>query len=399
MIGLTTRMVTDVAEFESLAGIWDDLLQTADHENTIYLTHEWLSTWWRHFGDGKKLHVLLFERHGRVIGIIPLMRNEYRLGMIRVRLLESVGAVNCNYVWLVSPENREAVASAFLSYMEETLSRDRLFLRLRFVPEDSTLLSLVRGCDHVTPRLAIEEKTLTLAPYIELPASWDELFLSLSGKRRWVLRRSLRLLEEEYQVEFQQCAGDSLVQSLDEFFEVHQRRWHSVNVRGMFWDPRMRGFYRDMAARFEDRGWLRFSRLNADGDMAYGQIGFVYNGKFYAAAVARSTRYSKYSVGHVHHQFVLKDAIRQGLREFDFLQGDEPYKFYWTKSARRYQQVTLIGGGRCPALRLRFLRAFFRAYNMRWFGLRESYYLRRLRKREEKEWRRLGSWQIRVESG
>jgi CelD/BcsL family acetyltransferase involved in cellulose biosynthesis len=319
------------------------------------------------------------------------MRTEYRVVMIRARLLESVGAVNCNYVWLVSPENREAVASAFLSHMEETLSRDRLFLRLRFVPEDSALLSLVRKRDPVTPRLAIEEETLTVAPYIDLPASWDELFLSLSGKRRWRLRRSLRRLEEEYQVEFQRCAGDSVEQSLDEFFEVHQRRWKSVNVRGMFWDPRMRDFYRDIAVRFEDRGWLHFSRLNADGDMACGQIGFVHNGKFYVAAIARSTRYSRYSVGHVHYQFLLKDAIRQGLREFDFLQGDEPYKFHWTKSVRRYQQVTLISGGRSPALRFGFLRSFFRAHNLRWFGLRESYHLRRLRKREEKVGRRLGS--------
>jgi CelD/BcsL family acetyltransferase involved in cellulose biosynthesis len=115
----------------------------------------------------------------------------------------------------------------------------------------------------------------------------------------------------------------------------------------------------------------------------------IYNGKFYASTAARDISYSAYGVGHLHYMFAFQEAIRLGLREYDFLRGDEPYKSFWVKSARRYQEVTLIDGSRRPELRLALLRAFQRAHGLRGFGLRQSYHLRRLRKREERERRRM----------
>ena len=73
--------------------------------------------------------------------------------------------------------------------------------------------------------------------------------------------------------------------------------------------------------------------------------------------------------------FLIKDAIKKQLHEFDFLRGDEQYKLYWTKSARRYIQVIIIKKGLCPGIRLRFLRAFLRLYEIRQYSLREIYYV------------------------
>ncbi len=389
MTELTTRVVARPAEFESLAGVWDGILHTAGREHTIYLTHEWLSAWWRHFGEGRDLHVLVFERRGQVVGIVPLMISEYRLGMAKARLVESVGAFNCNYAWVVSPENREEVASAFLTHLGEVLRNGGHVLRLGLMPDDSSLLSLLRGGGARAAGLALEDRTTTLAPYAELPDSWEEFLSSLGAKRRWLLRSSLRRLEEDHRVEFRRCETDSLEQTLAEFFDLHQRRWQSVNVKGIFHDPRMRAFYVDVARKLRDRGWLHFSRLDVDGRMAHGHFAYVYNGRFYASTSARDTSYSSYGVGHLHYMFVVQDAIRLGLREYDFLQGDEAYKSFWAKSARSYQEVTLIDGSRCPELRLALLRAFLRAYGLRRFGLRRSYHLRQLKKRDERERRRM----------
>jgi CelD/BcsL family acetyltransferase involved in cellulose biosynthesis len=389
MTELTARVVTNPAEFESLAGVWDGILHTAGREDTIYLTHEWLSTWWRHFGEGRELQVLLFERQGRVVGAVPLMVTEHRLGVLKVRLVESVAALNYNYAWVVSPEDREEVASAFLSYLGKVLRDGGPVLRFNLMPDDGSLLSLLRGRGARAAGLALVERTMTLAPYAELPDSWEEYFTSLGSKKRWLLRRSLRRLEEDHRVEFRHCERDSLEQSLEEFFDLHQQRWRSVSVKGIFHDPRMRAFYTDIARTLQDKGWLHFSRLDITGKMAHGQFAFVYNGKFYASTAARDTSYSAYGVGHLHYMFVLQDAIRLGLREYDFLQGDEPYKSFWARSARRYQEVTLLDGSRWPVLRLALLRAFLRVYGVRRFGLRQSYHLHRLHKREERERRRL----------
>ena len=84
MNNTTIRVVTETEELESLARVWDSLLPKCRDDNSIYLTHEWLSTWWKHFGERKKLNILLIEKGRQVIGIVPLMKTEYRIGLIKL---------------------------------------------------------------------------------------------------------------------------------------------------------------------------------------------------------------------------------------------------------------------------------------------------------------------------
>lgn len=391
MIKTMLRVIAEPEGFESLAGIWDSLLQRNGEDNSIYLTHEWLSTWWRHFGEGKKLNILLMEKDEQVIGIVPLMRTEYTMGPVKLPLLETIGAVNCNYIGLIPSENRQEAASAFLSYLEEELVKSRLALRFSLVPEDSQFLQLLRRhAPLFSQSLIIQERLMTLAPYISLPTTWEEYSHSLGRRRRKILRRSLQELEEAHSVRFQECDADSLEDWLSRLFDLHQRRWQSVGVRSGFSDPQKREFYRDLSTQFLQKKWLHFSCLKVDEEMVSTEFGYIYNGKLYAATSARDPRYSKYSIGHLHHMYLTRDAIARNLREVDLLRGDEPYKFYWTKSARKYMQVVIIKRGLWTALHLKLLRAFLRFHEIRQYSLGEIYHLYLRRRREEKEKKRMG---------
>ena len=79
---------------------------------------------------------------------------------------------------------------------------------------------------------------------------------------------------------------------------------------------------------------------------------------------ARDTEYSKFSIGHLHYENLIKDAISRNLREFDFQRGDEPYKFYWTKVVRVLTHVLAIKKGCGSGLRLRVLHVFFRYHGL-----------------------------------
>ena len=152
----------------------------------------------------------------------------------------------------------------------------------------------------------------------------------------------------------------------------------------------MQQFYRDVASRFLKRGWLHFSCLTIDNKVVSAEYGFVYNRKLFAATAARDQWYSRYSVGHLHLMYLIKDAIRKGLQEFDFLKGDEPYKFYWTRSFRRYLQVVIIGKGFSAGLRLKLLHAFLRSREIRQCTLREAYSLYQMKRKEKKEKKMMG---------
>ena len=385
------RVVKEAKELESLSPLWDSLLQKCGDEKSIYLTHEWVTAWWRHFGKDKQLNILLAEKDHQAVGIVPLMKTIYKLGFLRLHALETIGSVNCNLVWLVPPESREEVMTAFLSYLENELAKGKLVLRLTLVLDDSRFLNLLKGrVEQISKKLAVKVKFKTLAPYIPLPSSWEELFRSLSRNRRWILRKNLELLGKEHSVELQEYNADNLADYLSEFIDLHQRRWESVNVRGVFFNNEMKEFYRDIAIRFHEKNWLYFSFLNIDGAMASGEYGFIYNGKLYAATAGRDIKYSGYSVGHLHYMFMVKEAIKRGLREIDFLKGSEPYKFYWTKLSRKYMNVLAVNKGISSGLRLRMVHAFLRLWEIRQYSLKETYYLHLLKRKEEKEIKRMG---------
>jgi CelD/BcsL family acetyltransferase involved in cellulose biosynthesis len=151
----------------------------------------------------------------------------------------------------------------------------------------------------------------------------------------------------------------------------------------------MRAFHKDIANQFLKKDWLHFSILTVDGKIVGAEYGFVYNQKLYGLTTARDPLYSKYNVGHLHRMFLIKDAIEKGLQEFDCLRGDEPYKYHWTKSARRCMQITMVKKDWLVELRLKFLNTFLRLHEIRQFGLREIYPRLLIRVREQRERRRM----------
>jgi CelD/BcsL family acetyltransferase involved in cellulose biosynthesis len=387
---LTVRVVIDTKEFQSLEDIWHSLLQRCGQDSSIFLTHERLSTWWRHFGEGKSLNILIIERGQEVIGIIPLVKTRYRLGFIKLEVLETLAASNCNYIGLASAQNRDEVINTLLMYLEKELTRGSLILKLIAIPEDSQFLHALRRKSVVFSKsLFFQEEVTTLAPYITLPATWDEYLSSLGRKRRQLLRRELRGLEKVHKVQFGQYTPESLHEALSKFFELHQKRWHAANVSGKFSQPKMMDYFRELASEFLKRNWLHFSYLTIDDEVVSAIYGCIHNHKFYTFISARDIRYPKYSIGHLHYMFLIKDTIGKRLREFDFLKGMHPYKFYWTKSVKKYTCVMIIKARFYPGLRLKFIEAFLRLYEVRQLGLRETYNLILIKRREKKERKRM----------
>jgi CelD/BcsL family acetyltransferase involved in cellulose biosynthesis len=390
MENVSTGLVTELEEFKALSTIWGNLLEQSADDNSIFLTHEWAWTWWKHFGAGKKLNILLFNKGQQIVGIVPLMRTEYKVGLVKIQLLETLGAMDCNYVWVVPIEHREQTMAALLAYLKKELTANSFAVKLAYVPEDSSFLKLLRvGSSLFANSLVIRETVDTLAPYILLPATWEEYFDSLSANRRHTLRRKLRSLEKAHKADFKICTAENSETVLDKFFELHQKRWDSAKVRGIFSDSKMKAFYVDITNQFLKKDWLHFSFLAVDGEIAVSEYSFVYNQKLYGFTTARDPLYSKHNVGHLHRMFLIKDAIEKGLQEFDCLRGDEPYKYHWTKSARWCMQITMVKKDWLVELRLKFLDTFLRLREIRQLGLGEIYPRLLIRVREQRERKRM----------
>jgi CelD/BcsL family acetyltransferase involved in cellulose biosynthesis len=183
----------------------------------------------------------------------------------------------------------------------------------------------------ILPELASREGFSTrqhqedVCPVIELPASWDEYLASLRKKDRHETRRKLRRLNREanhrwYRVE----NPGELSPAIDTFIRLHRQ---SSTDKHQFMDDAMADFFRGMAETLLPTGWLWLSMLDVEDKPVSGLLSFDYGNRIWVYNSGFDPEYQWLSPGVVTKAFAIQEAISKGRAFFDFLQGDEPYKY------------------------------------------------------------------------
>ncbi len=82
---VTVSEFNDLEELHQFRLLWRSLWERTP-QATIFQTLEWLQTYWREFGRGQKLRVLLVSVSGRPVGFVPLVvkRRKTSAGTLRV---------------------------------------------------------------------------------------------------------------------------------------------------------------------------------------------------------------------------------------------------------------------------------------------------------------------------
>ena len=327
------RELEDIGDLEALHEHWNTLLASTD--NAVFSTWEWAMCWWKHFGEGRRLRVLVAENGGRVLAIAPLMLSNYRyMRFGKLRKIEFLGSPQSDYNNLIVSENQSECIRLFVKHIEGLHDWDHL--ELRDVLEDSTSAKVL--CDYsVTSPWRLEKRVLTLAPYIKLPPTFEELLSRLGRDSHHSMLRKERRLRERYQIDLKTYKDFSSVQeAMDVMFELHEKRRRNIgDTPSAFAAPRSRAFNSEIAAIFAAKGWLNLSFLTANEEAVAATYCFDYRGKTYGYQGGFDPRFSRYAVATLLHLRNIEGSIRRGLREYDFSKGAESYKFSWPVHVRR----------------------------------------------------------------
>lgn len=341
--------VKEVNDFQSVKDNWNSLLNKSI-DNNVFLTWEWLSTWWEHLGEGRKLLILLVEDEKKVVAIAPLMFSEYELPVLgRIKKIEFVGAPQSDYHNFILIEENVECLRRVLTYLGNNFA-DLNWIELKEIPETSISVDFLRRLSFdISCELEMKERVCNICPYISLPNSIDLLMRELSKNLRQNLNKYMRKIEEKYKVQFKR--HDELGYSTDEamkvFIMLHQKRWQSEGMPGAFGDKgnKFRDFHMDVAKRFAEKGWLGLYFLTANDEPISVQYTFQYGQRMYYYLAGLDTEYSGYSVGNLIIKFLLEECIKMGFEEYDLMRGDEPYKTRWTSKCRRNLEMRFIRKG------------------------------------------------------
>jgi CelD/BcsL family acetyltransferase involved in cellulose biosynthesis len=277
----------------------------------------WQTEWVRAFADGRRLEIWrVSDEAGALVAILPLYEAEP--GTFRI-----VGGTDVSdYLDLLAVEGQEQVAWAALL---EARAASPAVWDLHCVPAESpTATALVPLAEPLG--LTVTQTREERCPVLALPASWDAYLAGLTGKQRHELTRKMRRLERELpETRVTSLARpDDIDLRIGDFLDLHRR---SAAGKARFMDARMEAFFRRAITALATAGVTRLWFLDAsEGPLAsyltleWGRTVGLYNSGF------RPDRASL-SPGVVLLAHVIRDAIERGGRRFDFLRGEERYKY------------------------------------------------------------------------
>ena len=353
---------TRVVRFRSLdrlalmAGDWDRLAR-----GVPFRSWAWASHWWRHYGEGpaqrghtRSLFTLgVLDQADTLIGIAPWYL-ESSLAEGRVVRFMGGGEVASDYLSvLCEPGMEEPVGAALGRWLtgvdtrptgpgqEENPDRWDLVELVGVDAEEAAVGHLAERLEACGNR--VHRRAGPNCWRIELPASWEEYLARLSKDHRKQIRRSERgILGSDRIVARRVEQLEDLPRAQDVLVDLHQRRRLSLGEPGCFASRRFADFHREVMPDLLRSGQLLLDWLELDGRPIAVEYRLAGGGVVYAYQSGVDPDALEHSPGRLSHVNVLRQAIEQGYRAFDFLRGDEPYKAHWRAKPRPSVEIRVV---------------------------------------------------------
>ena len=297
----------------SLADLWSDSSQRLDW-HCLFVLPAWLNAWWRCFGKEMTPFLRSVRNRNAVIGIAPLM--------IRGQTAFFMGdAAICDYLDFVVAPGQEA---RFFTALVRDLRRQGIaHLALDAVRADSAVIRVLAdiaaqlGC-----RFSAERQDVAMV--VDLPRTWDAYLQHLSGKERHEIRRKFRRLREAAALDLRIAEKPvEVAKAMDTFVRLFKK---NRSDKAAFMTADMSVFFHMMAAALVEIDIVKLFTFDIESEPAAAAICFDYRSCRYLYNNAYNEFFAALSVGLLSKVLSIQDAIRSGMRTYDFLKGGEAYK-------------------------------------------------------------------------
>lgn len=255
-----------------------------------------------------------------IVGIAPL----FSVTVDGKETLYFLGSIEISdYLdFICKPEHKEE----FLGKLLDMFANNNLIREIMLVniPEGSSTLRFLKELSGISGiRLDVEKAYHT--PVIPLPGDWETYLSGIDKKQRHEIRRKLRRAEEntekvEWLITASRYALDDEVDALFRLMEMDKQKKN-------FLTRQMQDQMRSIIHWAFDEGILQLSFLQINGENAAAYLCFDYDDQILVYNSGFDISFSEYSPGWVHLSYLIRHAIERGKKHFDFMRGNETYKY------------------------------------------------------------------------
>jgi len=332
---LTVDIIDTSEGWQKLAPQWRSLLESSGSAS-VFLTWEWLSAWAECcLGENRDLFILAFNDDDQLVGIAPFYIEHTGCGPLPLRTIRFLGApeAGSDYLDVFARRGREkAVADALYDFLLGEGKGRWDVAHLQDVPGDALFLL------YFTKRVQLDGKyaETTLSAYCPVVRcrTEEELNAQLTSSRKTKFRQDMRAIQRGQEVIHSVANGDNVVDSLEQFFELYERTARSSGNR-------LRSILAAFVARSCDDCPVQIDFLTVSGQAVAGLLHLKYRNTLAIYLMAVDKEFNpKISLGNLLVGLCIRNSIAAGNDAYDFLKGEESYKFHWANEGKSSMQIT-----------------------------------------------------------
>jgi CelD/BcsL family acetyltransferase involved in cellulose biosynthesis len=327
---------------DPLAGEWNDLLASCSASHVPFLRYEYLSSWWKTLGggewqNGELFTVLARQEDNTLSGVAPLFYTHNRDGIPALMLLGSIEISDYLDFIVRTPE-----AQHFIDRLFDLLASDQApeWRALDFYNLPDTSLTLAALQQAAERRgWAYEQQQLQACPYIPLPGDWEAYLAGIDKKQRHEIRRKMRRAEENIPPACWYIVEDEA--TLDAEIEDFLTLMAQDPDKERFLTQVMRTQLHDSIHAAFKAKWLQLAFMVVGDQKAAGYLNFDYAGHIWVYNSGLNFAFRELSPGWVLLGHLLKWANDHRRESFDFMRGDEDYKYRFGAVNRHIVRVLI----------------------------------------------------------
>jgi tetratricopeptide (TPR) repeat protein len=347
-------IIDNIETFHAIKSNWDDVYQ-ADPEARFFISWIWIAAKLKKYEEFKLpwfiLAVKLNNYASDYVAFFPLKieLKESNQGEFYNRLT-TVGVTDADYSGFIClPKYEEAVVSALAQYLQQqetwsvlelehiltTNNQLNLFLKY-FVEQNFEIHKL--NPEHFTNPL--DDINNQIIPYVVLLDSWDDYLQNcLSSNTRQKIRRFFRKIEDSDDFRVTEVNADNLKHHIEILIKLWRANWEG-RKGAEHCDAIIRAMNFDLHHCFENNClsllvlWKGEQPLGAIAnliDVSKKSILFFVG--------SRDETFKELLPGFVLHAYGIKSAIDNGFKIYDFLMGNEAYKYSFGSQERHLQTI------------------------------------------------------------
>jgi CelD/BcsL family acetyltransferase involved in cellulose biosynthesis len=314
-------LISSLNEMEKLKVEWHEVFNCCS-SCTAFQSWEWNYGAAKHHYPEELLRIIVSRNaEGKIMGIAPLSLRKY--GFPGIKILEFIGTRYSDYLDIIA---NDGYKDFFAEELVKWIRKNKEWQIINFISLRKETIEML------SKYFSFEYSYHSVCPYVSLPASFNDYKKLLSNSFLKKIRRNIKNIQSKGNLIF--SISDSIQdfhEDLNAFFELHQKRQNKKGQRGHFREERWREQFQSISTLLYLSGMLRIGSLKINSEVISIQFNLLLKNKEYSYLSGFEPIYEQYSPGKLLDYYMIEDAIKKGITEYDFLQGSEPYKYKWTK--------------------------------------------------------------------